>query len=491
MFKRFLLVVCLSIEATSFNSIRAMTCAQYDVNDSLASRMSKSNYNYVIVSFNFRISDEMVGNGDVYENLSSDIRKATITLSKYNIKIIPMISMSSKWAIQWKILQKYENPKIGMNTIVSDNKAPNVIANNAALYNLKNTLQSIGGEGKKNGSGNYISLCELDSTIEKANMGSNSWAYEAEGVDKSVIDIFNAIKDGFSNALVDYGLEYIHIQHDEAQFLNWSLIGGIGAKCGNALPYAGNFARGEVSDADVAYINNAVKSGLSLEAAHQNLLADEIYRRVIQCESIFGSKVRVMFYAEVFDDQSWGGVPWNVQDGNKVSKILMCNAITLPGLNEEQKRKVKEQVIPMIWNYDGKVSNVERVTDWFDIKDYDSESAFNRFSNNGYNFLYVGALQHGESSKNQIKEYASASKNRNCLGYCGAAWDVSYDINSPDLKWSIIEYLPSFQKREKVKSYVLNNVVVDIAGRKVSGNKSSGVYISRVNNKIIKTLDFN
>ena len=76
-----------------------------------------------------------------------------------------------------------------------------------------------------------------------------------------------------------------------------------------------------------------------------------------------------------------------------------------------------------------------------------TEAAFKRFVSHGFQFIYIGALQKGNDSKNQIVEYATAAKKYydNCLGYYAAAWDVEYDSAAPDTKWDIIEYLPSVQ----------------------------------------------
>ena len=389
--------------------------------DSLLDRIENSGYNYAAVSLVFRISNASVGDGDIYANLRSDVCTLAVALAARNIRLIPLIPMSSKWALQWKLLQLYENPKIGMNTIVADNDLPVILGDNP--------------------------ICQYTGRIENATMGSNSWAFEPEGVDKSMIDVFTAIRDGFSDADVDFPLEYIHIQHDEPQFLNWLLMAGAGARCGNASPYRGNFARAEISAADSQYIDSLLHEGISAEKAYQRLLADELYRRVTQADEVFGPGVNLMFYAESFDDQSWGGVPWRV-NLDDTARILMHGVIDLPGLDEQKKKTVKERTVAMVWNFDGKQAFVNSLLGWIARTDYNSEAVFKRFSDHGFNFMYIGALQNGDASKNQIAEYAAAARiyPDNCLGYYGAAWDVVYDPADPDPKWDIIEYLPSIQK---------------------------------------------
>jgi hypothetical protein len=329
-----------------------------------------------------------------------------------------MVPMSSKWAIHWKILQKYENPNIGMNTITSNDNNPDIIGDNP-ICNYKNNLESV-------------------------NKGSNSWAYEPDGVDKSIIDVFKAVNDGFNDANVGYILEYIHLEHDEPQFLNWNLMAGVGAECETAYPYKGNFARGAVSKADVQFIQSLLARGYSTGSAYQQLLANELFRRISQVEQVFGSRVKSMIFGESFDDQSWGGVPWWVNFGNS-NKMTMSGVIDLPGLNDSQRKKMKERLILVVWNYDGKNPYVARLIDWLNQADYNSENALNRLTVKGYKFLYLGALENGDDSKQQINEYASASRNyqNNCLGYYAAAWDVGYTIGSPDGKWNILEYLYS------------------------------------------------
>jgi hypothetical protein len=405
---------------SQFNSVRIVLFYSLVLSDSLLDRIKKNDYNYAAVSFPFRNSNETVGDGDVYANLRADVCSLCIALNSRGIRFIPVISMSSRWALQWKTVQRYENPAIGMNTITSNDDIPVLIG--------KNTI------------------CQYADNHESVTLGSNSWANEPEGFDKSIIDVFTAIRDGFADAKLPYSLEYVHIEHDEPQFLNWLLMGGVGAQCGNALPYRGNFARGAVSSADVAYIAAQLHEGHTPQEAYQRLLADELYRRVVQADQVFGQSVKLLFYAESFDDQSWGGVPWRVSSGDSLT-IVMNGVIDLPGLTEERKYKVKERTVPVLWNYDGKIAFVNDILGWLNRGDYNSDSAFKRFAARGYDFLYVGALENGTDSKNQIKEYAAAAKEYrgNCLGYLAAAWNVIYDNGSPDPKWDVIEYLHSVQ----------------------------------------------
>lgn len=409
-----------------FNSVRIVYLPFTEVQDPLVNRIKNSNYNYAAIPFPFRVSNDSVGDGDVYANLRADVCNFIIALYRQNIRLIPIIPMSSRWALQWKILQMYENPAIGMNTITSNEDLPDIIGENP--------------------------ICRFKDSTGTVTHGSNSWAPEPDGVDKSIIDIFSAIRDGFSDANVDYPLEYVHIQHDEPQFLNWLLMAGVGKECGNTLPYRGNLARGEVSAADVSFISSRLSEGYPLAKSYQILLANELYRRVIQAEEVFGADVKLLFYAESFDDQSWGGVPWHVTFGDKTT-ILMHDVITLPGLDDEQKKIVKKQLYPVLWNYDGKNPFVDNILEWLYRADYDSEAAFKRFASNGYRFLYVGALQNGNDSRQQIIEYAIAADSfrDNCLGYLAATWAVGYDPAAPDKKWDIIEYMPSVQSSTGIK----------------------------------------
>lgn len=434
--KRMFLIFTIFVKVFSFNDVRIVQF--FDINDSALQRAKNSNYNYIVVPFEFRASDTIIGNGDVYENLKIDMLNATKKLYKYNLKIIPMISMSSKWALHWQVLKKFENSNIGMNTIYTDDNIPNPL-NFYGIYHSLNMLRG-GGEHYDKGS-----ICDMKNVESVANMGSNSWSYEKNGVDNSIFKVFQAIKDGFDISNVNYNLEYLHIGHDEPQFLNWNLMGGVAYPCGNAYPYRGNFARGEVSNSDIKYIDSLKNMGISASKAYQTLLANEIYRRIIQAKSIF-KNIKIMFFAESFDDQSWGGVKWFAKYGEKAAKIYMSNVISLPGLSSEEKKMVKDNIILILWNYDSKVVYEGNILNYLVSHKYNTDYAFKRLSDNGFKFLYIGALEHGNNSKEQIKSFSIYNEKyrKNCLGYYSVAWDVGY----PNDKWNIIEYMPSTQIKE-------------------------------------------
>ena len=499
--KKGILVILLagSIFADSF--IRIINCPQYCINDSLLSRIQRSNYNYVVVPFNFRVSDDIVGNGDVYENLKSDMRNATIALSKYNLKIIPLIPSCAKWALQWKIIQIYENPKVGMNTIVANDEIPSIV-NDTKVYEFKNNLTTqLNGYNKLFGKLDAAlhgekyepvepvynklnnSLCELDNPAAQVTMGTNSIAYEPEGVDKSVIDILNALKEGFEGANVDYDLEYVHFEHDESNFMNWSLIGGIAEKCGTAYPYLGNFARGEIAMSEVNFIDSAVKTGTSIEIAYQSLLAQEVYRRILQIESVFGYtsngyKTKLMIYADAFDDQNWGGTPWKVKNGNEINEILMGGVINLPSLNKHEKGRVKNEIVMVVWCNTGNTQRVDKIQDWLSQEDYNTDAAFKRFNDYGYKFIYCGSLQYGKKSANQLKEFADLSiKYSNYMGYFGAAWDADYDIKNPHEKWNVIEYIYSLQKGYDLPNSAIDKQSIYSSGANINFSLTENDYV--------------
>src|SRR5512133_327745 len=397
------------ISTMDHNSIRALYCNKGQLCNALIERAWNNRYNYAIVEFGFRNSDNIVGNKDVYLNLRNDVKDACNALSKRGIRLIPMFQMSSQWSLGWKTLRDFENPNIGINSITSDRNNPQIITK-------------------------YI--CKYTDNLSTVNEGSNSWAPEPNGVDKSILEVFDAIRQGFADANTNYPLEFVHIGHDEPQFLNWCIIAGIGSGCETAYPYKGNLARGESSLVDKAYIQSKINMGISKQNAYQMLLVDELNRRVSQAEQVFGPKVNLMIYGDSYDNQSWGGVPLWVQNGYG-EKITLSGAIDLPGLNESQKIKLKEKIIPILWNYHGKVERADNPLDFLTRSDYNSNDAINSFASRGFKVLYCGALQNGNDSKNQIKEYSSISHNyrNNCLGYCASAWVDTYNQDMPDSKW--------------------------------------------------------
>jgi hypothetical protein len=185
-----------------------------------------------------------------------------------------------------------------------------------------------------------------------------------------------------------------------------------------------------------------VKPDLKKDAIRM-LLAEEIYRRVEQVEAAM-PQVRVMIYGDSFDHQSWGAVPMRYAYGGK-DTLMLPGVADLPGLNEEQKEKVKEKLILEIWNPRGWEESLgEPDYSWKWLRpDYNTRETFDRLISKGYKLVYFCFYPKDGTkpwrTRHQAKEFASVSRRyrSDIYGYATTAWSVPPDHS----EWDMIEYM--------------------------------------------------
>lgn len=435
--------LCAQVERNlfAFNTIRIVNANHpRSLTPAFLDRISNARYNYVAVPFGFYPSNKVYGDGDVFVNLRRDISRALDTIESWNrhnessLRMIPMIGMSSRWARGWQVLRRWENSGIGINSVVFRDEIK---------LSVDETERSEGICG-------YAGHTDMVKKERTNTRGSNSWAHEPRGADSTIYDVLAAVRAGWDSSNVSYPLEFIHLGHDEPQILNWCLIGGVAAPCGTAIPYKGIFARGHVSAADTARIEELRGQGVRMAEVYQTMLAQEIHRRVVQVRGALGPHVRVMIYADSWDDQSWGGVPLRARGADKEEMVTLAGVVDLPGLDGNEKAEVKDGVILILWNYTGRIERRNHVFS-FPPK-YSTRRAFRRLAGRGFNCMYVGALVKDPysllfktfaESREQMERYAGRSSQfpHHCKGYMAAAWVSSYDTGDPQEQWDIIEYL--------------------------------------------------
>jgi hypothetical protein len=223
------------------------------------------------------------------------------------------------------------------------------------------------------------------------------FAPNPSGMDLSFEQLINMINDAFNATNMNYSLDYIHIGHDEPFYNNGSTSG---------------LAVGR-SDLDQNWI--ATHPATLQNTSIQLLMADEISRRVNAIKTKIPSAC-VLIYGDAWDPEQNGG-PFNT-----------ANVINAPAV---QNSSVKNNLIVIPWQYD----------QYYGSNDYNSQTAFNHFSNSGIAFLFGSALTDGNafpslSRFNQISEYILTSqlptyRNR-MAGFVvfnwGGVWDNSKSI---------------------------------------------------------------
>jgi hypothetical protein len=341
-------------------------------------------YNYVLCEF------QILPSGTPAQSLAilkSEVKKAFIKASGYNLGFIPGIQMSSQWSYHWVNMG---NANIEMNWYKSSN-----------------------------------------GTIK----GTPSFAPDPHGIDKSFIEVLKIIKqaidEGKTENNITNSVNYLFIGHDE--FMTEGMY----------------FLPALQSAKDRIYIDKLTDAGKSPQVALQTIVAAEIYRRLQQAQTVFGTTMKTLLFADMFDPEANGGQPWKMKvkgyfklnDARVYPPVystlptlavryvdeeinISSGFLSLPGLSTAEKQAVKSKVIFMPWSY---------LTKWYGRSSgYNANNTFKYFSDNGCQFIYTSAYSPTDTpgvfniyeGNIAMKRYQAASLNyrSNCRGYYSAHW---------------------------------------------------------------------
>lgn len=370
--------------------------------DDFMVRAKKARYNYV--TGDFRLSP---GEDSTYAKLKNQVKKSFARTDSFGLRLIPTIVIGSAYSTHWEIARKW-NPHIQM---------------------LRVHL-SVGGD-------------------TAASYGGPSFSYDPLGIDKTFLEVLRAVREAYESARVSYPLEFIHLSHDEPASYTYLLMGGCktgrdsSRYCSTMMPFEVDTVY-EDCQLDKDYI---MKYSGTKSAAVQSLLVTELFRRLNQIQSVFGNRVRLMANADLWDVsvQRQTFYLWNGDSVNFSSGLA-----SLPGLtNDTDKRKFKNNVLLMPWNYDRCAGANGR--------EYSAAAAFSHLASNGFKFVYwhaAGALHRKIDMPLVMELHAASLKFKsNCLGYIGASWndyphhtfdsmDTVYSVNAShlplkDFKWKL------------------------------------------------------
>lgn len=422
----------------SYNSIRIAYCGSGEglgagMWDDFLQRAKNSRYNYVLAEFAF---DR--GANTSMQSKKEDFKKAFSKVDKFGLRLIPLIQMGSCWSDHWK----YAN----------DNWGANIQMNRV--------------NGKNNGG--YTKF-----------FGCPSFAEDQNGIDKTFQELLVTIKSAYTEASVSYPLEFIHLGHDEPSFYQASLIGGVtyfDKAFHSDQSWETYSLNATYSQADRDFINNRINNfGEKVETAFSTLMVNEIYRRVKQIKLNINDNVKLIIYGDAWDPQMNGPnfqltylskKKYNIN--GKVTGYDNCFKTTpqirdLPGLNSNEKKDFKENVILMPWNY-----SENCVTYWpTDLSKktwvYNTNNTFKFLRAGGFKFMYLHEIIDGKDTNSyrssnppgypqdrisQAKAFTNTSfnYNDNCLGFGAAAWE--WWTNPIPKCYESIEYLYNLNSKK-------------------------------------------
>jgi hypothetical protein len=348
--------------------------------DAFLARAKRNKYNYVMGTF-------WLSPGDVsnYAVLKKDMKKAFQKADVYGLRLIPAFDIASAYSSHWAIAKAW-NPNIKM---------------------LRVHLKT-GGD-------------------TNASYGGPSFTYEPQGIDKTFPEALKAIREAYESAQTSYPFEFIQLGHDEPASYTYLLMGGckIGRSSSLYCDYARQFEVDSIVEDECQADKDYILSYSDKSKAVQSLLVTEMYRRLNQVQAVFGSRVKPMFNADLWD-VSVQRQTFYLWTGEAVK--FSSGIAALPGLtSDSDKIKFRKNVIVCSWNYD-KCAGVGG-------KPYSASAAFSNFASNGLKFVYWNAV--GASSVIDtplLRDFHSAAMNHksHCLGYIGGSWDtyphVSYKI---------------------------------------------------------------
>ena len=373
-------IVFNSSQIFSQDSVRVAFLQLYDATSSynipatILDRAKKDGYNYVAVELPLNPAYWNTAQGIVIsDSLRIKLTAAFINVNNHGLRFIPMYQMMHGDAQEWGVI-------------------------NANIANTSNTCWSI------------------SDTKEVKCPSYSPDPYGVRLMDSTVKQLVTTIKAAFDSAHLSYPLEYIHIGHDE-------LMVSYGS------PRMLNIAT--TSTADTAFVNSYGGDSAGVQNGIQQLIANEINRRVSQITTI-SPGTKVMIWADMFDPQFNGGTHWQCNSdlfyNGTPTTITTGGALSLI--------ENKDQLIFMPWDYLAAVSDPNRPNS-------NAQLAFEYFRNNNCHFVWTWSIVWIDSMLDTsylslwsinlaaLNDYVKAGQltanKNNSLGYCAAIWATPGD----------------------------------------------------------------
>ncbi len=383
-----------SWNAMTYNSIRIAYFQRGDAlgrgeADSFLIRAKNAQYNYILTPFYLQPGDT-----DDYIVIKSNFTRALQRADAFGLRLIPEIHMGDAHSDHW---------------------------NNARLWNPNIRM---------------VRFRALDGKY-----GCPSFANDPTGIDWTFVELCEALRDAFKQAAVSYPLEFFHVGHNEPTYYNRLIIGSCKTGKGMSSPYCGERQSWDIKTAtetcaiDCNFINRF--NGSKSEAV-QSLVVGEVFRRMNQVQKVFGTKTKLMIFADMWDPMYFYQtvITWKNDTVRTAPGIL-----SLPGLPDDSARaRFRRNVILMPWTF-------QECAGPDSSGHYDAAATFSAFAANGFNFVYTQAFHTG---RDQLEvEDVGMTRNwhdaalrfrQNCLGYAAVSWIFRY-THPPSPAFNIIESL--------------------------------------------------
>jgi hypothetical protein len=383
--------------------------------DDFLLRVKNNGYNYLQSEFHFSFKGDATDSRGFSVRATSksigdkkdDFKNAFIKTDSFGIRLVPEIQMGDCHAADWKFARDHWNNNIQMTRIqMNDSMGP--------VY------------------------------------GCHAFTDEPGGVDKTFVEYLQVILAAYTEAAVRYPLEFIHLGHDEPSAGTWLIMGN--CKTGQATAAnAGAFLCGndisnwkvhrvlDTCSADINYLAaNSVSPGTPTLAV-QKLLVSEIFRRINQVQSVFGTRTKVVIHADMWDPQFYFQKYYLANDQMVTPSNGICD---LPGLKNGEKEKFRKNIILMPWVWE----QCQGPSTSMKIVKYNPDITFSRFSKKGFKFIWMHTITEGSTNAAQSQSYykTSLKYTSNCLGYAAASWNAPYidrETKAPYRCYDILESL--------------------------------------------------
>lgn len=319
--------------------------------DGLLERLANAEYEYIIVEF--RWENTYASNKDAYLDYHANkwpevFKKA----EKYNLKVIPMTNLVTKWGVDWRFASPYFN----------------------------------------NFEMNSFEEVKIEDGVEKRSLkGCATVSADPNGVDAAFAAWLSTVKNAHKKSGVTHTIDFVHVDHNEPKGDNYQWL--IGNPQNNT-----HLTSGKHSVRDRNAVVKLMNEGKSVSEAFQIIVSKGIKRKINQISAVFPA-AKVMAKGDFFDPEGHGGVSFsyngtkfklvdrnlvhkNYKKGVKNNHGILSTLKSTLSYNERKKLIIVPWCYKTEWTWVGNKS---------EIHSYEPIVAFSYLADNGIPFMFKSA----------------------------------------------------------------------------------------------------